>query len=149
YAVKGRRLSGKYKAMTTFTDFHRSDFNVAGEDLAIPPIHLDGDILWRDQAGDNVVWVMNNNTLSGGFALPFVTAAWHFKAAAEFDAPGIGTSDILWQNDNGALVLWQVNEAQVTAINALPNPGPTWHVVGDNDFNGDFGDDIFFQNDNG
>ena len=41
--------------MTTFTDAFRSDFN----DTSVP---REGDILWRNQAGDNVVWLMNNNT---------------------------------------------------------------------------------------
>jgi len=130
--------------MTTFVDLHRSDFNLAAEMNVTP---LDADILWRDHAGDNVLW------LGFGVAtLPFVTPDWHVKAATNFGAftfdPGI-----LWQNDNGALALWQMNAtlatAQVTAVTALPNPGPTWHVVGDNDFNLDQADDILFQNDNG
>jgi len=126
--------------MTTFTDFHRSDFNAD---------HF-GDILWRDHAGDDVLWLMNNNTPSTVAPLPAVTPDWHFKAAADFDVTGPGDSDILWQNDNGSLAIWQMNGSAVSAIHALgPNPGPTWHVVGDNDFNGDNADDILFQNDNG
>ena len=46
-------------------------------------------------------------------------------------------------------VVTPINLPTVVAVKALPNPGPTWHVVGDNDFNGDCADDIFFQNDNG
>ena len=134
--------------MTTVTDTFRSDFN-AGSEVGIPV----GDFLWRDAAGDNVVWLMNNNTpATGGVsALPSVTPDWHLKAAANFDA-GFGPNvdaDILWQNDNGALALWQMNGTTITAIHALPNPGPSWHVVGDNDFDHDVADDILFQNDNG
>ena len=138
--------------MATFTDTHRSDFNYNNNGR----LGSFADILWRDQAGDTVLWLMTNNVLFGQFSsatLPFVTPDWHFKAAAEFQVFGSsgssGNADILWQNDNGALALWQVDGTTVTAINALPNPGPTWHVVGDNDFNGDRGDDILFQNDNG
>jgi len=128
--------------MTTFVDRHRSDFDLsAGSRM--------GDILWRDHAGNDVLWLMNNNTPSTIATLPDVTPDWHFKAAAEFDAMTAGDADILWQNDNGALALWQMNGTTVNAISALPNPGPTWHVVGDNDFNDDQGDDILFQNDNG
>jgi len=129
--------------MTTFTDHHRSDFNLTAE-LTLSP---DGDILWRDQAGDDVLWLMNNSTPSTVAALPHVSPDWHVKATAEFDS--LGDADILWQNDNGALALWQMDGATVAAIHALPNPGPTWHVAGDNDFNFDFGDDILWQNDNG
>jgi len=125
--------------MTTFADFTRSDFNA--DQLA--------DILWRDQAGDDVLWLMNNNTAGTIVPLPHVTPDWHFKAAAEFDKSSNGDADILWQNDNGALALWQMSNIGVNAIAALPNPGPSWHVVGDNDFDGDNTDDIFFQNDNG
>jgi len=144
--------------MTTWVDFARSNFDFGDF------FDAGADILWRDQAGHNVLWLMNNNTpdsLPGSIAaLPTVTPDWHFKAAAAFDtiAPnpanpvnpvGEGPADILWQNDNGALALWQMEGTTVTSIHALPNPGPTWHVVGDNDFNGDLRDDILFRNDNG
>ena len=136
--------------MTTVTDLHRSDFNYASQRL----FGSFGDILWRDQAGDTVLWLMTNNQLIGQFSsasLPFVPPDWHVKAAADFDVPsdGANSADILWQNDNGAIAHWQMNGTAVSAINALPNPGPTWHIVGDNDFNGDFADDILFRNDNG
>jgi len=125
--------------MTTFTDAHRSDFD--GNGFA--------DVFWRDAAGDDVLWLMNNNVAGTMAAVPKVTPDWHFKAAADFDHAGVPDSDILWQNDSGALALWQMNGTTVSAVSVLPNPGPTWHVVGDNDFNGDTADDILFQNDNG
>ena len=131
--------------MTTSVDADRSDFNVS--DL----FDVGADILWRDHAGDNVLWLMNNNTPSVVAPLAAVPPDWHLKAAAEFDS-GNGNADILWQNDNGGLALWQMNGTTVTAINPLPNPGPTWHVVGDNNFDTvgtGGGDDILFQNDNG
>jgi len=128
----------------TEIDRFRFDFNVG--DI----FDVGADLLWRDQAGDNVLWFMANNVPdfgSGSVAvLPTVTPDWHVKAAAAF--AGLD-SDILWQNDNGALALWKMTGSTVTAIHALPNPGPTWHVVGDNDFDDDFDDDILFQNDNG
>jgi len=131
--------------MTGFVDRHRSDFNYNNSGL----LGSFGDILWRDHAGDNVLWLMGNDTPFAVAALPFVTPDWHFKAAADFNEIGFGNADILWQNDNGALAIWQVDELEVTAIRALPNPGPTWHVVGDNDFSGGERDNILFQNDNG
>ena len=125
--------------MTTDTDRHRSDFD--GDGFA--------DILWRDHAGDNVLWLMNNSTPSDVVILPAVTPDWHVKATAQFDLSG-RDEDILWQNDNGALALWKMGDgAAVRNISELPNPGPTWHVVGDNDFNNDGADDILFRNDNG
>src|SRR5262249_38912561 len=133
--------------MTTFTDLHRSDFNTAEESLDLLP--MEADILWRDHAGDDVLWIFSNNTLVTFVTLPFVTPDWHVKAAADFDVGDGGDADILWQNDNGALALWKMNSTTVSAMHALPNPGPTWHVVGDNDFDGDHGDDILFRNDNG
>src|SRR5262249_37558489 len=109
-----------------------------------------GDILWRDHAGDNVLWLMDVTTPFFVGNLPFVTPDWHIKAAAAFGFfPSFGNADILWQNDTGALAIWQMNGATVSAIGALPNPGPTWHVVGDNSFEESPDDDILFQHDNG
>src|SRR5262249_33049179 len=133
--------------MTTFVDFHRSDF-----DYQNGPLGSAADILWRDNAGDNVLWFMQNNAPGSVAALPFVTPDWHVKATAEFDAitgAVFRDADILWQNDNGGLALWRMSGATVIGIHALPNPGPTWHIVGDNDFNGDTADDIVWHNDNG
>jgi len=131
--------------MSTFVDRHRSDFDWMGGNGSF------ADILWRDQTGDNVVWLMDNNTPSTVAMLPAVTPDWHFKAAAALalDGSNFGNADILWQNDNGSLALWTMNGTTVSAISALPNPGPSWHVAGDNDFVGDARDDILFQNDNG
>src|SRR5262249_44433511 len=122
--------------MTTHVDFVRSDFNVnsGGPFLA--------DILWRDHAGDDVLWLMNNNTASTIASLPFVSPDWHVKATADFDGRtrADADADILWQNDNGSLALWKMIGTTVSAIHALPNPGPTWHVVGDNEFDGQVAD---------
>jgi len=137
--------------MTTAQDAHRWDFNIADQDA---PKDFFADILWRDQAGDDVLWLMNNHmNISEPFfvaTLPFVTPDWHVKAATNFD-PILNTTDadILWQNDSGALALWQMIGTTVSAIHALPDPGPAWHIVGDNGFNADNGDDILWQNDNG
>jgi len=135
--------------MTTSPDLERSDFNLGDEISSGAP--LEGDILWRDHAGDDVLWLMNGNTPGTVATLPFVPPDWHFKAAAKFGNTPAATNetDILWQNDNGALALWQMNGTTLSNVHPLPNPGPTWHVVGDNDFDGDLGDDILFQNDNG
>ena len=140
--------------MTTFVDLHRSDFNFSN--LFDPSSFSDsfGDILWRDAAGDDVLWTMIENTPSTITALPRVTPDWHVKATANFDITitahdPLIDADILWQNDNGALVLWQMSGGTILNTSALPNPGPSWHVVGDNDFNGDGADDILWQNDNG
>ena len=140
--------------MTTFVDLHRSDYNFSN--LFDPSSSSDsfGDILWRDAAGDDVLWTMIENTPSSITALPRVTPDWHVKATANFDITiaahdPLINADILWQNDNGALVLWQMAGGTILNTSVLPNPGPTWHLVADNDFNGDNADDILWQNDNG
>src|SRR5215813_13103045 len=130
--------------MTTTVDATRSDFNVSQE-ISLQFPH-DADILLRDHAGqDELMLMTTNNTAFAVQLLPTVTLGWHVKATANFDN---SDADILWQNDNGALVLWQMGDA-VRHIQTLPNPGPAWHVVGDNDFNLDGADDIFFQHDSG
>jgi len=134
--------------MTTFVDAIRSDFNADSEFQAGSP--LMADILWRDAAGNNALWLMDNGLpfRDGIASLPFVTPDWHVKAAADFGPIGFD-SDLLWQNDNGALAIWQMDGTTVTTMQGLPNPGPAWHVVGDNSFDGDQADDLLFQNDNG
>jgi len=137
--------------MTTVVDAYRSDFDLDSERTSLIPFR--GDILWRDDAGNNALWLMNDfppGTPSTVAALPFVTPDWHVKAAADFDTdPARDNADILWQNDNGALALWLMHGTAVGPMLPLPNPGPAWHVVGDNDFNGDNADDILFRNDDG
>src|SRR5262249_20165961 len=132
--------------MTTVVDAHRSDFDYS--DKGGPSSF--GDLLWRDHAGHNVAWLFHGGPDAPVVPLAPVPPAWHVRAAADFDG-GVsdGNSDILWQNDNGALAIWQMEGATMAAVHALPNPGPAWHLVGDNDFNLDFGDDILWQNDNG
>src|SRR5262249_28944340 len=126
--VKIGNINQGSTAMSTFVDRHRSDFNFNNNGS----LGSFGDILWRDHAGHNVLWLMNNNTAGIIAPLPAVPPDWHVKAADDFDSVGSGNADILWQNDNGAVVLWQMNAHTVSAIRSLPNPGPTWHVVGDN-----------------
>src|SRR5215475_3069761 len=60
-------------AMSTFVDRHRSDFdyNDSGS------LGSFADILWRDHAGDTVLWLMNNNTLGTVVTPPFVPPDWH------------------------------------------------------------------------
>jgi len=138
-------INQRSRAMTTDVDLIRSDFDFGPEAFGL------GDILWRDAAGDDVVWLMNNNTPTTIATLPFVSPEWHVKATADFDGffSINAQSDILWQNDNGSLALWQMHGTTVRAIHALPNPAPTWHVVGDNDFHFDESYNVLFQNDNG
>jgi len=132
--------------MTTQIDVIRSNFNFIFE--ADHFLRQSASIIWRDAAGDDVLWLMNNNIEATITALPKVTPSWHVRAAADFD--GDLNADLLWQNDNGALVLWHgTGNGFFNDFNALPNPGPIWHVVGDNDFDGDLVDDILWQNDNG
>jgi len=133
--------------MTTFVDRHRSDFNYNGGSF-----NATADLLWRDAAGHNVVWIAPSFIAPD--TLPTVPPDWHVKAVADFDPllGGTGNADILWQNDNGALALWQMEGATVSAIGALPNPGPSWHIAGDNNFIDStnlLGDDILWRNDNG
>ena len=132
--------------MTTSVDIRRSDFDIANQSGF-------ADILWRDQAGDNVLWLNEPpGTLHVAASLPFVPPDWHVKATADFDGVVGGVeADILWENNNGALALWTMSGATVKSILALPNPEPTWHLVGDNFFKFDLGgsDQILWQNDNG
>src|SRR5262249_15827382 len=51
-------LNQRSRAMTTFVDRFRSDYNFDAE--MVTSGIFQGDILWRNHSGENVLWLMNN-----------------------------------------------------------------------------------------
>ena len=120
-----------------------------GTTASSPDFNGDGqsDILWQNDNGTPVIWLMNGTTKASAVALSNSGPTWHTTGTADFN--GDGKSDILWQNDNGTPSIWLMNGPTLLSSVALSNPGPTWHITGTVDFNGDGQPDILWRNDDG
>src|SRR6266446_5393612 len=110
---------------------------------------LDSDILWQNDDGTPVVWLMNGTSfITGGGVGVNPGTAWHVKGEGDYN--GDGRSDILWQGDSGQVVIWFMNGTNLLSSGAAGgNPGTAWHVIGAGDFNGDGYADILWQNADG
>ena len=88
------------------------------------------DILWRNNNGSLVEWLMNGSSIASSGA---VTAggeaeapdsSWRIVDVADFS--GDRKSDIMWRNDNGATAEWLMNGTQIASSAGLANPDLSW-----------------------
>ena len=114
-----------------------ADFNGDGQN----------DILFQNDNGAIVDFLMNGTSIAAENALTSPGSAWHVRGAGDFNADG--KSDIVLQNDSGTIVVDYTNGTTVTGGATIGNPGPGWTVEGIADFNGDRQPDILLQNTNG
>ncbi len=100
-----------------------------------------GDILWRDTAGDIALWGVQNGQVTSSSGLGTVTSNFVVQGVGDFN--GDGKIDILWRDTNsGALSIWFTNGTQVTSgalVGTLPS---NWSVAQVGDYNGDAKSDI-------
>ena len=100
-----------------------------------------GEILWRDSAGDIALWGVQNGQVTSSNGLGTVTSNFVVQGVGDFN--GDGKIDILWRDTNsGALSIWFTNGTQVRSgavVGALPS---TWNVAQVGDYNGDGKSDI-------
>jgi hypothetical protein len=116
------------------TDAH--DFNGDGK----------SDIAWRDNSGNNAVWLMNGAQVVQNQPLGPVPNVWSIVGQRDFD--GDGKADWLWSDDSGNVAIWFFNGTQITP--AAVGTGPAgWSIVGTGDFNGDGKGDILWQDTSG
>jgi len=110
---------------------------------------LNSDILWQNENGQALVWLMNGaSSISSGNAGPNPGPTWHVKGEGDFN--GDGRSDILWQGDSGQVVIWYMNGTNYVGGGAAgQNPGTSWQAICTGDFNGDGYADILWQNADG
>jgi hypothetical protein len=100
------------------------------------------DLLWRTNAGNPRIWLMNGpaaatrNTLS-----PARGAEAAIVAGGNFFGPGSGA--ILWADSSGRLSLWRSNGATVQAACTIADAiDPGWTLLGVGDLDGDGIDDV-------
>jgi hypothetical protein len=109
------------------------------------------DLLWRDAAGNTVIWFMDGGSLvpreespPGQFLEPAWTigqiAGWDVVGTGDFNGDGMG--DFFWRHTSGATALWLVNGKGRIAPNN-PNGSASfgtvpaaWEVAGVGDFDG-------------
>jgi hypothetical protein len=100
-----------------------------------------GEILWRDTAGDIALWGVQSGQVTSSSALGTVTSNFVVQGVGDFN--GDGKIDILWRDtNNGTLSIWFTNDAQVTSgasVGALPS---NWSFAQIGDYNGDGKSDI-------
>lgn len=111
------------------------------------------DILWRNhKTGENVVWFMNNDVITGSAFLPSVDiyAGWEIEGVGNFG--GDAQPDVLWRNSNtGGVLVWVMSSASTIGSTAeIPGMADMeWHIAGVADFNDDGKHDLLWRNDDG
>jgi Ca2+-binding RTX toxin-like protein len=106
------------------------------------------DILWRNGAGQTVVWSVNSEVVTNGAATS-LQAGLQWSVFGTGDFGGEGRDDVLWRNTNGQTVIWQMNGAAAQGSATSVQVGAAWSIEGIGDFNLDGRDDILWRNTNG
>ena len=137
------------------------DFQIVGQ----RDFNGDGttDILWRNSAGQLLVWLLNRESESGpginrvvqmgvGSLTIAPSSDWSVFGTGDFNGDGFG--DILWRNTNtGQVVIWLLKcsgtgqiACQIIGGGTPPTVTPDWQIMGVGDFNGDGFADILWYN---
>ena len=97
------------------------------------------DILWRNTAGNNVIWKAANSLTPQHVSS--LSTAWKVVGVGDFS--GDGKADILWRN-GAANVIWKGGLA--TSQQTISSVAGYWVVAGVGDFDGDGRADILWRN---
>lgn len=104
----------------------RGDFNGDGK----------ADILWRNTAGQNALWLMNGTSVSSTAYTPAAAIDWSAVGISDFS--GDGKADILWRNQTtGANALWSMNAQNILTASLISSAHPGWMIARTGDFDGD------------
>jgi hypothetical protein len=106
-----------------------------------------GDILWRDNAGNVSIWLMNGSAVMSQTLVANVWTGWSIVGSGDFN--GDGRADILWRDPAGSLAIWLMNGAAVASFGTVASVPTDWSIAGVEDFNGDGKSDILWRNTGG
>ena len=119
--MQGGQRVGAVNLGTLPTNWHIEsvgDFNGDGS----------ADILWRENGGQAVEWLIKGGQRIGSVDLGVIPTSWHIDNVANFD--GNATDDLLWRNDNGTRQIWLMDStghpSSVSNLGVMPT---TWHSV--------------------
>jgi hypothetical protein len=104
------------------------------------------DILWRDNSGNVVIWLMNGAQALQGGEPGQVATTWSIVGTGDFN--GDGDADILWRDSEGNTAVWLMNGLQFAQIGALGMVPLGWSVAETGDFNFDGKADILWRDTN-
>jgi len=100
-----------------------------------------GEILWRDTAGDIALWGVQNGHVTSSSGLGTVTSNFVVQGVGDFN--GDGKIDILWRDTNsGTLSIWFTNGTQVASAAVVSTLPSNWSVAQVGDYDGDGKSDI-------
>jgi hypothetical protein len=137
-------LMNGYTATSTFivniwtgwTIVGTGDFNGDGK----------SDILWRDNAGNLAIWMMNGATVSSWGVIGNAPPTSIVVGVADFN--GDGKTDILLRDTSGDVSMWRMNGFSATS-SVIANIWVDWAVFGSGDFDGDGKADILWRDGSG
>jgi hypothetical protein len=101
------------------------------------------DVLWRDDAGDVGIWLMDGTQIVQTALVAGVPLSWTIVGQRDFD--GDGKHDLLWRDTAGNLGIWLMNGVQILQTALIANVPTVWTVAGTADFNGDGKGDILWR----
>jgi len=126
-------MNGATVASTTSFGAAASNWTILGD--------ANGDILWRDTAGDIALWAVPAGTITSSTGLGMVSSNFVVQGVGDFN--GDGNIDILWRDtNNGTLSIWFTNGTQVTSAANVGALAATWSVAQIGDYNADGKSDI-------
>jgi len=135
-------MIGSQVASTAGLGTLSSDWSIIGDDN-------NGNIFWRNTAGDLAIWQINGvQEVATRLSLGNVPANFVIQGLGDFN--GDGQTDILWRDTNtGALSIWFLNGTQVTSSAAVGILASSWNVAQIGDYDGDGKSDILFLDTSG
>jgi hypothetical protein len=105
------------------------------------------DVLWRNNAGQTVMWLMSGNAVVGGGSLAPADASW--RIVGNGDHNGDGKADVLWRHTTGTAVIWFMNGTAIVGGGGVATVDASYKIVGTGDFNADGRADILWRHDSG
>ena len=89
-----------------------------------------GDILWKDNAGNVAIWLLNGLSVLQAGGLGNVGTSWNVAETGDYNRDG--KSDILWRDTSGNTAIWFMNGLTIGSPAGLGNIPTTWTVQGMN-----------------
>ena len=123
-------MNGSSIASTASLGSVPSNWSIAGDDS-------NGEIYWRDTAGDLAIWKVSGSSITATASLGNVPNNWKITGFGDFN--GDGVTDILWRDStSNTVVIWFMTSSMTICSTASLGVVPAiWNIVQTGDYNGD------------